>query len=355
MSSGKWWPILVALGCAGTPLPRGSVEEAPAPGGASLCEPPSAPVLIARAPSSRLDSERIGAAFGAFGYSPPEGTHLLVGREIDGEPGVFEWFSLGDSGLAPSQGRYWPASTVKVMTAVAALESLGKHGLNGSTRVSFVDEDGAYDGTVMSILEAAVRVSDNVAYNRTVELAGFDELNDRILPRWGLRHTTLQRRYTRPTEVTTLRRSPQMTWSLGGRHGVIPERVGVGRHPECPADGNCTTLYELLSVLRRLVLHRELPAAERFAIADEDADALLEAMRQSRTRLARGAEAALGPVLVYNKTGTVPRDDRLDHGMVVQLSTGRRFLVALSIRWEGTRNTDAEELTRMALLAVADD
>jgi hypothetical protein len=149
-----------------------------------------------------------------------------------------------------------------------------------------------------------------------------------------------------------LRRSPRITFREGVRRGVIPERVGAGRHPECPAEGNCTTLYELLSVLRRVVLHRELPSEERFRIDEADAEALRRALYHSRSRLALGAEAALGPVRVWNKTGTVPGDERLDHGLVEDVTTGRRYLVALAMKQATTTNGDAQELTRQALLAI---
>ena len=77
-------------------------------------------------------------------------------------------------------------------------------------------------------------------------------------------------------------------------------------------------------------------------------------MLTSRSRMALGAEAAFGEVVVYNKTGTVPGDDRLDHGLVVQLETGRRFLLALALPYDSTDNADAQELARQTLIALGE-
>jgi len=357
----EWWSVGVVLalcwaGCSAPPR-AGAVEQPPsrpADGEVSLSRPP--PVPPAAGPASRVDLDRLAEAFAAIGYEPPPGTHLLAAREVSGAHPGFDWFSLGDTGFVGSQDRYWPASTVKLITAVAALQTMARLGQSGAARISFVDDDGPYFGTVRQLAFEAVRVSSNAAYNRTVLVTGFDELNDQILPAWGLHHTVLQRRYTRPPGVTelSLRHSPPMRWTEGEARGAIPARVGTGRHPECPNEGNCTTLFELLEVLRRVVLHFELPPAERFELRDADADALRMAMLTSRSRMALGAEAAFGEVVVYNKTGTVPGDDRLDHGLVVQLETGRRFLLALALPYNTTDNSDAQELARQTLIALGE-
>ncbi len=351
--------VVCCAACAATPpaparplasaVLRASAAPEPEPGPRCLASERSSV-----APASRIDETALATAFDDIGYRPPDGSHLLVGRELAGARTEFEWFSLGETGLVPSEGHYWPASTVKLITAVAALEALSRRGLTGAARLDFVDDDGGYHGPAIEIARLAVEISDNPSYNRTLEIAGFDALNDEILPAWGLRHTVFQRRYTRPpgVESLALRRSPAIRFREGDREGTIEERVGVGRHPECPADGNCTTLYELLSVMRRVVLSDELPEQERFAIAPDDLRTLEEALLRSHSRIARGATAALGDVLVYNKTGTVPGDDRLDHGLVEETRTGRRWLVAVATPWRTTENEDVENLVWQALVAL---
>ncbi len=314
------------------------------------------PPPIPAAAASTFDTETLAAAFEAAGYEPPAESFVLIGREMDDAPTQFDWYSLGETGVVPSQDRYWPASTVKVITAVAALEVLNARGVDSRATLSFEDLDGPYHGPASQIIDRAIRISNNTAYNRTVLIAGMQNLNENILPRWGLRHTFMQRRYTRPdgVEDLALRHSPEIHFHEGRRDGNIPARDAPHLYPICPEAGNCTTLYDLLSVMRRITLHHELPEEERFAISDEDVEVVHEALRASHSRIAAGAEAALGPVDVLNKTGTVPGDDALDHGLVTDLTTGRRYLVAVSTRWHRARTARIGELTRQALLAVRD-
>ncbi|MBW2461959.1 MAG: serine hydrolase [Deltaproteobacteria bacterium] len=317
--------------------------------------PTEAPAPIAEAPALRVDEHTLGAAFDDAGYEPPEGSFVMVGRELEGSATHFEWFSLGHSGLTPSHEHFWPASTIKVMTAIAALETLHEYGLTGAAILTFEDLDGRYHGPAKEIIRLAIQVSNNPAYNRTVLIAGMRNINETVFPRWGLHDTIMQRRYTRPEGVTdlALRTSPAIRYREGGRRGTIPERIAPHLYGRCPAAGNCTSLYELLSVMRRVTLHHELPAAERFNLSDEDVTVIHDALRESYSRIAPGAEAALGPVAVLNKTGTVPGDDALDHGLITDEVTGRRYLLAVSTRWHRERTARIGELTRQTLLAIS--
>jgi hypothetical protein len=349
-----------SLGSGGAVDPRAAMElsaedvverEAAEVGEALMSMPFTAPRPAA---ASRFDTETLAAAFAEIGYEPPPDSFVLVGRELDEAKTEFEWFSLGDTGVVPSPDRYWPASTVKLMTAVAALEVLNARGLTSSATLTFEDLDGRYHGPASEIVRLAIQVSNNPAYNRTVLIAGMQNINEEIFPRWGLRHTIMQRRYTRPpgVEDLALRHSPAIRFQEGERTGTIPERDAPRLYAACPEAGNCTSLYELLAVMRRITLHEELPAQERFQIADEDVAVLHAALRASYSRMTAGAEAALGPVDVMNKTGTVPGDDALDHGLITDLTTGRRYLLALSTRWHRDRTARMGELSRQALLAV---
>ncbi len=330
----------------------------PVPVPVPVADPDPVPVPApapAPAPAFSVDEDTLGAAFDDAGYEPPEGSFVMVGRELEGSATHFEWFSLGHSGLTPSHDHYWPASTIKVMTAVAALETLHEYGLTGAAILTFEDLDGRYHGPAKEIIRLAIQVSNNPAYNRTVLIAGMRNINETVFPRWGLQHTIMQRRYTRPEGVTdlALRTSPTIRYREGGRRGTIPERVAPHLYGRCPAAGNCTSLYELLSVMRRVTLHHELPETERFNLSDEDVTVIHDALRESYSRIAPGAEAALGPVAVLNKTGTVPGDDALDHGLITDETTGRRYLLAVSTRWHRERTARIGELTRQTLLAIS--
>jgi hypothetical protein len=301
------------------------------------------------------DRASLGAAFAAAGYSPPDGTFLLAARVVAGlgQP-AFQYFSLGDSGIVFSAGKYWPASTVKLTAAVGALRTLGSYGLTGAAQVSFSDDDGSYSGTVKNLYSAAIEVSDNVAYNRLMELAGFDTMNDTYLvAAESFPEMVLQRRYTHPLPTSDLRHSPAISYSESGKTGTIPARVGTGQHPTCPDEANCITLLELTEVLRRVVLDSELPAIDRFPLGVTDVANLQGSLLTAPTKLDPGASSALGhPVKVYNKTGDVPGDDRLDHGLIVDTVDGRRFLFAASMPYDTTSDTQMSELAKRTLQAL---
>jgi hypothetical protein len=305
--------------------------------------------------SLAADRSSLGAAFSKAGYSPPAGTFLLAARVVPGlsQP-AFQYLSLADSGLAYSAGTYWPASTIKLMAAVGALWTLGSYQLSGAATVSFADDDGSYSGTVKNLYDKAIVVSDNVAYNRLMEIAGFDEINDTYLVEaQGLPEMVLQRRYTKPFPGSDLRTSPEISYSEGGKTGTIPQRVGTGQHPQCPSEGNCITLFELLDVLRRVALHAELPVVEHLPLATADLVGLNVALLKAPTFFEPGASQALGhAVQVYNKSGEVWNNDRLDHGLIVDTVTGERFLIAWSMPYNSTTEAEASELTRQTLLAL---
>jgi hypothetical protein len=305
--------------------------------------------------SLAVDRSALGAAFSKAGYTPPAGTFLLAARVLPGlsQP-AFQYLSLGDSGFAYSAGAYWPASTVKLMAAVGALWTLGSYQLSGAASVSFADDDGSYSGTVKSLYDKAIVDSDNVAYNRLMEIAGFDEINDTYLVEvQGLPQIVLQRRYTKPFPASDLRTSPPISYSEGGKTGTIPQRIGTGQHPTCPNEGNCITLFELLDVMRRVALHAELPAVDHLPAATADLSGLNAALLKAPTFFEPGASQALGhAVQVTNKSGQVWDNDRLDHGLIVDTVTGERFLIAWSMPYNTTTEAEASELTRQTLLAL---
>lgn len=331
-------------------------DSRPAPDAAVIVDNTRAPWLWYEQGSALADRDLLGLAFASAGYAPPAGTYLLAARVVPGvgQPAV-ELFSLGDTGFEYSANRYWPASTVKVMAAVGALWTLGDLGLTGAAAVSFSDDDGVYSGTVAKLYDAALEVSDNVAYNRLMEIAGFTEINEQYLvPAQGLPKMILQRRYTHPLPGSNLRTSPEIAYAEGSASGTIPLRVGQAQYPACPDEGNCVTLFELLDILRRVTLHDELPAADRFPLADADVVGLRAALLAAPNYIEPGASAALGhAVEIYNKTGAVWTDDRLDHGLIVDTVTGQRYLLAWSMPYGATSAAVAAQLSEEALRAIA--
>lgn len=147
------------------------------------------------------DRTTLNDFFAASGYAPPAGTYLVAALA---QPGLgqlaFSFFSRGNDGFVWSSGVYWPASTVKVLAAVGAIQKMVSVGCGVNANVTFTDDDGFYDGTVANLVDLAIRVSDNVAYNRLMEIGGFEEINHDLLhARFGMPQLVLQRRYTHPT------------------------------------------------------------------------------------------------------------------------------------------------------------
>jgi hypothetical protein len=300
------------------------------------------------------DRTAIGEAFARRGYAAPDAAYLLVGgvSTVAGRP-AFTWLSLGDTGFRASADSFWPASMVKLIAAVGALTTLRAHGGTGSARVAFTDGRGAYRGSASNLYTSALTHSNNVAYDRLMKIAGFDEINDGLLNEAdGFPFLALQRAYDGGNDPT-LRASPEMAIEERGQGFTIPRRESSRIHPQCPDDGNCATLFEMLHFLARVVLHDELDPRDRFDLHPRDVAALRRALDASPTRIGEGVAAALRhPVTVYNKGGRVPDLVVNDHALVEDRRTRRRYLVAASIREEGGKEATQARLTELVRRGV---
>jgi len=300
------------------------------------------------------DRAAIAEAFARRGYEAPAEAYLLVGgvSKVAGRP-AYTWFSLGDTGFRASADSFWPASMVKLVAAVGALTTLRAHGLTGSARVSFTDGRGVYRGAVSNLYSSALTHSNNVAYDRLMKIAGFDAVNDGLLSaESGFPFMAMQRAYDAANDPQ-LRISPEITYDERGRKGTIPLRESDRVHSQCPDDGNCATLFEMLHFLARVVLHDELDERDRFDLHRTDVAALRRCLDASPTRIGAGVEAALRhPIAVYNKGGRVPDRVVNDHALVEDLRTHRRYLVAASIREEGGKEATQERLTELVRRGV---
>ncbi len=280
------------------------------------------------------DRTTLAKSFATIGYKPMAGSYLVAARVIAGrDQPSFEYYSLGDTGFAYSDGRFWPASTIKLMAAVGALSTLSKYGLTGNTYIDLTDARSRYRGTVAGLYKNAIIHSNNLAYDRLVMIAGFDELNDNLLtPENGFPTMTLQCPYYHGVEEPSLRTSPTIIYKQRKLEGEIPARHSDREHRECPDDGNCTTLFELLDGLRRVMLHNEIPKKDRFPLHKKDVERLHAHLLEAKNKLEPGVSEALGhSVRVYNKAGRVPGADQNDHAFVVDEVTGARYLIALSV------------------------
>ncbi len=300
----------------------------------------------------------LGAAFDAAGYTPPPGTLVFAGTVVPGlgQP-AFVFHSMQEQGFIGSWGNFWPASTIKLLAAVGALHKLSEVSCDSGASISFSDDDGTYNGTVTNLIDLAIRISDNVAYNRLMLIGGFEEINGSLLDAaFGMPTMVLQRRYTRPFPESNLRTSPPMQYTQGTVSGTLPERLGTSTFPECPNEANCITLAELVEGLRRVVLHEEIPTSERFTLSPADLQVLHTALLAASTKFQPGIGNALpGPLRIYNKTGQVYDNDRLDHAFIVQENTGRIFFLAASMPYNTTNDGHMSLLAQQTLSALLSD
>ncbi|MBQ9394412.1 MAG: serine hydrolase, partial [Proteobacteria bacterium] len=229
---------------------------------------------------SQADRTSLNTLFEKQNYTPPQNSYALIApiRVQNGIP-CLEYYSYRDTAFVFSmkmdgEENFWPASTVKLMAAVLALVKLREYNLSSQARLQFNDIEGHFEGTVQMLCREAIIPSNNTAYNRLMEIAGFDQTNDDYLLVWFHFPTmTLQRRYARHHPDDNIRQSPAMLYRENEREGLIPLRTSAGRKRHfCPREGNCMTLAELAEVMMRVVLHRELPDSYRFPILATDAD-----------------------------------------------------------------------------------
>lgn len=292
-------------------LPTGAREAgaAEAQGLGPLATPPSRPIS--------LDARLIDA-----GYSMPKKANVYAVRVVEGPGGrVYEQYQAGGGALASD---FWPASSIKVLAALGALDFARSLGYTGKATVTF--DDGGPSRTLRSIYEPAIRDSSNYDYDLLVLIAGLDRLNhDFLTARNGFPATSITRSYA----YTKFQESPAMILEEGDRRTYVPVRKAE-RDPECKA-GNCSNLFEMTESVRRIVLNDQLPAEQRFDLDRDDLVALSDALLAAEGFFTEAVAKALGPgAKIWSKPGDAPDDECLDVALV-ESRAGKRFLVAASV------------------------
>ena len=298
------------------------------------------------------DREQLAAGLEAKKYTPPRGSLTLVATTSPGvEQPRLRYYTIEDTGFLPAPKHFVPASTVKLMASISALWTLSKLGLTGDARLSFKDIDGRFSGSVYSLYKDALLHSSNRNYNRLIEIAGFDETNTRyVTAEYGLPVMAIQSRYGPENRGYGLRVSPTIHYKEGELEGEIPKRKGEWKSEACR--GNCTTLFELQDILRRVMLHDELPASARFPLARVDLERIQALLLEARNRLQPSPDRAFGEsVDVYNSVGRIPGRVLLENSYLRAPESGRRIFLALSLRFVRDHDPKPElvEMTRELL------
>ena len=149
--------LLLAIACVALALrtisdepgrPRGlRLPSAAGEGGAReaqglgpLATPPSRPISL----DGRLT---------AAGYEVPKDANVYAVRVVEGSGGrIYEQYQAGGGALATD---FWPASSIKVLAALGALDFARSLGYTGAATVTF--DDGGPSRTLRSIYEPAIR------------------------------------------------------------------------------------------------------------------------------------------------------------------------------------------------------
>lgn len=274
-----------------------------------LSGPPSRPVSL-------------DAALAAAGYEVPDGADVYAVRIVEGAAGrVYEQYEAGGGALAAD---FWPASSIKVLAALGALDFARSLGYTGAASVTF--DDGGPSRTLRSIYEPAIRYSSNYDYDLLVRIAGRDRLNGEFLTaRNGFPVTAISRSYS----GLEFDESPAMILEEGDRRTYVPVRK-ADRDPECDA-GNCSDLFEMTEAVRRIVLSDALPPEQRFDLDPADIDGLAQALLDADGFFTEAVADVLGPgARIWSKPGDAADRDCLDVAFV-ESRTGKRFLLAATV------------------------
>jgi hypothetical protein len=288
-----------------------------------------------------IDRTTLPAVFRAAGYALPAGAAVYAARLVPGVGGPA--YVLYEAGAGAFAQDFWPASTVKLLAALAALDFVRSLGFTGAAQVAF---DGGATDTLRAIIDRAIRISSNDDYDLTVLVAGLDRLNDEFLTAaHGFPTTILERSYS----GRGVRDAPGFTLTEGDRAVRVGPRRGRAAYG-CPDNGNCADLFELTEAVRRVALDAELPAAERFALDPADLAALQDALCNAESSsFLDGAKRAFGAEpRICHKTGSVHDRDYLDHGLVEDSATGARYLLAASLPDQGGSTVSRAALSELA-------
>lgn len=319
--------LLVAVACATVILRAGTGRASGGPTvrlpasirDATVTEDPGGPGPLSGPPSRPVS---LDADLADMGYAVPDGASVYAVRVLEGPEGrVYEQYEAGGGALGTD---FWPASSIKVLAALGALDFVRSLGYSGAATVTF--DGGGPSRTLRSIYEAALRDSSNPEYDLLVQIAGVDRLNSEFLTaRNGFPMTSITRSYA----GTELDASPAMMLEEDGRRTYVPARRAVD-DAECEA-GNCSNLFEMTESVRRIVMGDELPADQRFDLDGEDLAALSGALLEAEGFLPDAVAEALGPdARIWSKPGDAADLDCLDVALV-ESAAGRRFLVAASV------------------------
>lgn len=209
-----------------------------------------------------VDSSTLKSGLSAAGYAPPAGTEIYAAVVQQNAHG--QGYALFDYGAGAFSQSFWPASTIKLLSSLAALDYVQSHGFTGAATVTW---KGVFSDVVHNIVRRAIQKSNNQDYDRTVQIAGLDQLNATWLTAArGFPHSVIKASYGK----LEVKNPPGYTLTEGEKSKVIPARAAKGTYACKGGRSNCTNLFELTEAVRRVVWHDAISEAERFDLPAAD-------------------------------------------------------------------------------------
>lgn len=208
------------------------------------------------------------------------GTIISV-ETVNGQTTFPEWHYKNE----PDATDFWPASTIKLYPAIAALEKLHALQLPVETTLTFERRDGTGPWildcarSMPEMLSEVWRRSSNEDYTLLLRFTGIDAINSTFLtPERGFTRSALMRGYwiARPY---TYKKDERQRITLRAQDGRMDfaEHQWSGRSYSAErgatvidsATGNMASTRDLAHCLRRLVFHDLIPESERFKLSPE--------------------------------------------------------------------------------------
>lgn len=242
---------------------------------------------------SHVDTTRLPLLMKAKGFRAPEGFSAFVAvleLKSNAKNAPIARFATYDwEGTSDLVAGWNPASTVKIFSAVSAIELVRRQGFAKGADVVLPTAAGERIYPFTKLLSESLWASDNLAHDRLTLLAGFDDLHDSrgTLARAGLQNSAVMRAYQgKDWEAQgfdrSFRDSPALTLRNRQRSVAVPARQGQAK-VDC-GGAACTSLQELSKFMCVVMMHEHLPAARQLPIASKNDSYLLNVLREALRR-----------------------------------------------------------------------
>src|ERR1700761_1865637 len=239
----------------------------------------------------------------------------ILYTQIDRDENNLPHFKSYSYRLNPNR-YFYPASTVKLPTAIFALEKLNRLNIKGFTVKSTMITDSAFAGqtkvtkdtssknglpSIENYIKKILLVSDNDAYNRLYEFVGREETNDK-LKKYGLTGTRIigrlaigdkgeRTRHTNPVNFYNVDKLvynkpalydakdyPMHLENMIQGKGYLDKDDKLVMQPFDFSQNNVYPLVDQQSVLKRLLFPEVYPENDRFNLTDDQYELIYKYM-----------------------------------------------------------------------------